>query len=141
MARQKEIRLKNGIWLLLKIHPDWDKINELTRKVDGGDLSVLDKLIDLIVYEEEIVYMKRYVELGAMLGNDKARYVIGQDLNDWNFKKLLLFRQLADKGVLEAKNDYERTRKGFVIFYGGLVIITLLGIVIAYVLYQLIEIL
>lgn len=141
MARQKEIRLKNSIWLLLKIHPDWDKIKELAKKVDDGDLSVLDKLIDLIVYEKETVSMRQYIELGAMLGNDKARYVIGQGLNDWNFKKLLLFRELADKGILGAKYDYEQTRSGFVIFYGGLAVILLMGIVTAYVLYQLIEML
>jgi oligoribonuclease (3'-5' exoribonuclease) len=51
MARQKDIKLDNGSWLLLGIEPDWDRINELAQKVDDGDLSVLDELIDLIIYE------------------------------------------------------------------------------------------
>ena len=136
MARQKDIKLDNGSWLLLGIEPDWDRINELAKKVDDGDLSVLDELIDLIIYEEETEKMMEYIELGAKLGNDKARYIKAKELNDWNIKKLLLLRESADKGILRAKYDYEETRNGFSIFYGGLTIIALIGIGITHMLYQ-----
>lgn len=136
MARQKDIKLENGAWVLLVIEPDWDKINELAKKVDDGDLSVLDELINLIVYEEETEKMMKYIELGAKLGNDKARYIKAKELNDWNIKKLLLLQELADKDILRAKYDYEQTRNGFSIFYGGLTIVALSGIGIAYMIYQ-----
>ena len=136
MARQKDIKLDNGSWLLLGIEPDWDRINELAKKVDDGDLSVLDELIDLIIYEEETEKMMEYIELGAKLGNDKARYIKAKELNDWNIKKLFLLRELADKGIIRAKYDYEETRNGFSIFYGGLTIIALIGIGITYMIYQ-----
>ena len=136
MARQKDIKLDNGSWLLLVIEPDWDRINELAQKVDDGDLSVLDELIDLIIYEEETEKMMEYIELGAKLGNDKARYIKAKELNDWNIKKLLLLRESADKGIIRAKYDYEQTRNGFSIFYGGLTIIALIGIGITYMIYQ-----
>ena len=136
MARQKDIKLDNGSWLLLGIEPDWDRINELAKKVDDGDLSVLDELIDLIIYEEETEKMMEYIELGAKLGNDKARYIKAKELNDWNIQKLFLLRELADKGIIRAKYDYEETRNGFSIFYGGLTIIALIGIGITYMIYQ-----
>lgn len=136
MARQRDIKLENGAWVLLVIEPDWDKINELAKKVDDGDLSVLDELINLIVYEEETERMMKYIELGAKLGNDKARYIKAKELNDWNIKKLLLLRELADKDIPSSKYDYEQTRNGFSIFYGGLTIVALSGIGIAYVIYQ-----
>jgi hypothetical protein len=136
MARQKDIKLDNWSWLLLGIEPDWDRINELAQKVDDGDLSVLDELIDLIVYEEETDRMMKYIELGAKLGNDKARYVKVKELNDWNIKKLLLLREFTDKDILRAKYDYEQTRNSFAIFYGGLAIFSLIGMGIAYCLYQ-----
>ena len=136
MARQKDIKLENGSWLLLGIEPDWDRINELAKKVDDGDLSVLDELIDLIIYEEETEKMMEYIELGAKLGNDKARYIKAKELNDWNIQKLFLLRELADKGIIRAKYDYEETRNGFSIFYGGLTIIALIGIGITHMLYQ-----
>lgn len=136
MARQKDIKLDNGSWLLLGIEPDWDRINELAKKVDDGDLSVLDELIDLIIYEEETEKMMEYIELGAKLGNDKARYIKAKELNDWNIQKLFLLRELADKDILRAKYDYEGTRNGFSIFYGGLTIIVLIGIGITYMIYQ-----
>ena len=136
MARQKDIKLDNGSWLLLGIEPDWDRINELAKKVDDGDLSVLDELIDLIIYEEETEKMMEYIELGAKLGNDKARYIKAKELNDWNIKKLFLLRELADKGIIRAKYDYEETRNDFAIFYGGLTIMALIGLGIAYMAYQ-----
>ena len=136
MARQKDIKLENGSWLLLGIKPDWDRINELAQKVDDGDLSVLDELIDLIIYEEETEKMMKYIELGAKLGNDKSRYIKVKELNDWNIKKLLLLREFADKDILRAKYDYEQTRNGFLIFYVGLAIISAIGIGIAFMLYQ-----
>jgi hypothetical protein len=136
MARQKDIKLDNGSWLLLGIEPDWDRINELAKKVDDGDLSVLDELIDLIIYEEETEKMMEYIELGAKLGNDKARYIKAKELDDWNIQKLFLLRELADKDILRAKCDYEGTRSGFSIFYGGLTIIVLIGIGITYMIYQ-----
>ena len=136
MARQKDIKLDNGSWLLLGIEPDWDRINELAKKVDDGDLSVLDELIDLIIYEEETEKMMEYIELGAKLGNDKARYIKAKEMNDWNIQKLFLLRELADKGIIRAKYDYEETRNGFSIFYGGLTIIALIGIGITYMIYQ-----
>ena len=136
MARQKDIKLDNGSWLLLGIEPDWDRINELAKKVDDGDLSVLDELIDLIIYEEETEKMMEYIELSAKLYNDKARYIIAMKLNDWNIKKLLLLREFADKDILNAKYDYEQTRNSFAIFYGGLAIFSLIGMGIAYCLYQ-----
>lgn len=136
MARQKDIKLENGAWVLLVIEPDWDKINELAKKVDDGDLSVLDELINLIVYEEETERMMKYIELGAKLGNDKARYIKAKELNDWNIKKLLLLQELADKDIPSSKYDYEQTRNGFSIFYGGLTIVALSGIGIAYMIYQ-----
>ena len=136
MARQKDIKLDNGSWLLLGIEPDWDRINELAKKVDDGDLSVLDELIDLIIYEEETEKLMEYIELGAKLGNDKARYIKAKELNDWNIQKMFLLRELADKGIIRAKYDYEETRNGFSIFYGGLTIIALIGIGITYMIYQ-----
>lgn len=136
MARQKDIKRDNGSWLLLGIEPDWDRINELAKKVDDGDLSVLDELIDLIIYEEETEKMMEYIELGAKLGNDKARYIKAKELNDWNIQKLFLLREFANKGILRAKYDYEQTRNGFSIFYGGLTIMVLIGIGIAYMIYQ-----
>ena len=136
MARHKDLKLKNGSWLLLGIEPNWARINELAQKVDDGDLSVLDELIDLIIYEEETEKMMEYIELGAKLGNDKARYIKAKELNDWNIQKLFLLRELADKGIIRAKYDYEETRNGFSIFYGGLTIIALIGIGITHMLYQ-----
>jgi hypothetical protein len=135
MARQKDIKLDNGSWLLLGIEPNWARINELAQKVDDGDLSVLDELIDLIVFEEETKTMMSYIDLAAKLGNDKARYVKAKELNDWNIKKLLLLREFAGKNILRAKYDYEQTRNDFAIFYVGLTIIALIGIGIAYVAY------
>ena len=136
MARHKDIKLKNGSWLLLGIEPNWARINELAQKVDDGDLSVLDELIDLIIYEEETEKMMEYIELGAKLGNDKALYIIAMKQNDWNIKKFLILREFADKDILNAKYDYEQTRNSFAIFYGGLAIFSLIGMGIAYCLYQ-----
>jgi len=136
MTRYKDIKLPNGAWVLVAETPDWRKMEELAKKVDRGDLSVLEELIDLIIYEEETDKMMKYIALGAKLGNDKARYEKVKELNDWNIKKLLMLRKLAEKYILEFRYEYQRVRKHFIIFYGGLVVLTVIGIGIAYELYQ-----
>ena len=136
MARHRDIKLEDGKWVFLQINPDWDTLNELAKKVDKGDLSILDELTDLIVCEEETKNMMSYIDLAAKLGNDKARYVKAKELNDWNIKKLLLLREFAGKDILRAKYDYEQTRSDFAIFYGGLTIMALIGVGIAYMAYQ-----
>ena len=138
MARQIDIKLDDGTWMLCSIEPDWEKINMLASRVDDGDLSVLDELIDLIIYEKETATMMKYIELGVKNRNDKARCIKGRLMQSWNISKLILFRELAKKDVLNAKYIYDETKVEFGIFYGGIIIILLLAAALLYAIYWLI---
>ena len=129
MARKRSIKLKNGGWALINIQPDWKKLNELSLKVDHGDLSVLDELVDLIIYEQETESMAKYIDMAAAIGNDKACYVKGKSLEDWNIKKLFLYRELAKKKVLDAELYYEQVRNSF---FSGYVVLAIIAALIIF---------
>jgi hypothetical protein len=131
--RTKDIKIGNKR-VLINCPTDWEKMDKLCDQVDNGDYSAIDELMDLVDYYDEAEPMMDYVKLGAKRGNDKARYILGLYMNDWNVKKLLLFRELAKKKVLLSEIVYEETKEAFCVGWGMIILLTGIGLSLLHIL-------
>lgn len=125
MARTKDIKVDNKR-ILVRITPDWERLNYLASKVDNGDYSALDELVDLAVYERETELFARYIDMASERGNIKAQCVQAEKLNDWDIKKLLTYRKGYRQGAV-TEHEYQQVRNAFALLSGlcGFVIVAI----------------
>ena len=131
MARQRDVHI-DGAWYLIKITPDWEKINSLKARIDAGDTKAIGEFIDLIVYEKETERYMDYVERAAKMGYDKAIYALYKPVHGIiPLKKLWVFRKLAKKDILDSCIIYDETKKDVLLGILSLILIlTVLAIMI-----------
>lgn len=131
MARQMDVHI-DGAWYLIKITPDWEKINSLKARIDAGDTKAIGEFIDLIVYEKETERYMDYVERAAKMGYDKAIYALYKPVHGIiPLKKLWVFRKLAKKDILDSCIIYDETKKDVLLgILSMILILTVLAIMI-----------
>ena len=131
MARHRDVHI-DGTWYLIKITPDWEKINSLKARIDAGDTKAIGEFIDLIVYEKETERYMDYVERAAKMGYDKAIYALYKPVHGIiPLKKLWVFRKLAKKAILDSCIVYDETKKDVLLGILSLILIlTVLAIMI-----------
>ena len=131
MARHRDVHI-DGAWYLIKITPDWEKINSLKARIDAGDTKAIGEFIDLIVYEKETERYMDYVERAAKMGYDKAIYALYKPVHGIiPLKKLWVFRKLAKKDILDSCIIYDETKKDVLLGILSLILIlTVLAIMI-----------
>lgn len=131
MARQRDVHI-DGAWYLIKITPDWEKINSLKARIDAGDTKAIGEFIDLIVYEKETERYMDYVERAAKMGYDKAIYALYKPVHGIiPLKKLWVFRKLAKKDILDSCIIYDETKKDVLLgILSMILILTVLAIMI-----------
>lgn len=82
-----------------RVEPDWKKLDDLAMAVDAGDMTKLDELVDLIIYEDETEKYMKYLRLAASKGSLAAKYECIKDGNDINLYRLFILRKAVKADI------------------------------------------